>query len=776
MRMSLKRHCKLMPVSIAMALAGASTATHALPSFDQVKATYRSSDTVLLDRQGQPLQAIRTDKTALRGEWATLPQVSPALRTALLLSEDKRFYEHTGVDWQAVGAAAWGNLWNSRTRGASTVTMQLAGLLDQDLAMPQGGQQSRSVVAKIGQASTAWRLEHNWRKDQILEAYLNLVGFRGEVVGISALSARLFHKYPSGLDAEEAAIAAALIRSPNAPAARVADRACSVLQEQGLKPDCKTLATYTAQVLASKRNERLNADDQLAPHLGQRLLAAWPTTTPRPASITTTLDTRLQRFARDTLRQHLRELRDRHVEDGAVIVLDNATGEVLAWVGSSGELSQAADVDGVMAPRQAGSTLKPFLYEIAIEQRWLTAASVLDDSPVGLSTSSGLYIPQNYDHEFKGPVTLRTALGSSLNVPAVRTLVMVTPERFAQRLTALGLPLKHNGDYYGYSLALGSAEVTLASLSNAYRALANGGVYAPWRAQAVDLNTADSGHRTNAAPRTATQATALQAHKAETLPNAALMNPAASYIVADILSDREARVPTFGLSNALAARYWAAVKTGTSKDMRDNWCVGFSKRYTVGVWVGNANGDPMWDVSGTTGAAPVWRAVMDELHKRHPDQLAHVAPVPPAGLLQQAVRFERQLEPPRTEWFIAGTEQSDIHLASQMGASRSLILAPADRTIFALDPDIPIKAQKISFSLVAGVSPKWSWRLDGKRLGPATHMQWAMWPGPHVLELVDTANKVMETVHFEVRGAQVSSRQPPSSRVHHGPHQRSTSE
>ncbi|TAK85309.1 MAG: penicillin-binding protein 1C [Aquabacterium sp.] len=725
-----------MPISVTLALMGTCTATQALPSFDQVKTAYRSSDTMLLDRQGQPLQAIRTDKTALRGDWATLPQVSPALRTALLLSEDKRFYEHTGVDWQAVGAAAWGNLWNSRTRGASTVTMQLAGLLDQDLAMPQGGQQSRSVVAKIGQASTAWRLEHNWRKDQILEAYLNLVGFRGEVVGISALSARLFHKYPSGLDAEEAAIAAALIRSPNAPAARVADRACSVLQEQNLKPDCKTLATYTAQVLASKRNERLNADDQLAPHLGQRLLAAWPPTTPHPASITTTLDARLQRFARDTLRQHLRELRDRHVEDGAVIVLDNATGEVLAWVGSSGELSQAADVDGVMAPRQAGSTLKPFLYEIAIEQRWLTAASILDDSPVGLSTSSGLYIPQNYDHAFKGPVSLRTALGSSLNVPAVRTLVMVTPERFAQRLTALGLPLKHNGDFYGYSLALGSAEVTLASLSNAYRALANGGVYAPWRAQTVDQN---------AAPRTT----------AATSPSAALMNPAATYIVADILSDREARVPTFGLSNALAARYWAAVKTGTSKDMRDNWCVGFSKRFTVGVWVGNANGDPMWDVSGTTGAAPVWRAVMDELHKRHPDQLAHVPSAPPAGLLQQAVRFERQLEPPRSEWFMAGTEQSDIHLASQMGASRSMILAPADRTIFALDPDIPIRAQKISFSLVSGVSPKWSWRLDGKRLGPATHMQWAMWPGPHVLELVDAANKVMETVHFEVRGAQV---------------------
>jgi penicillin-binding protein 1C len=720
-----------------MAGGALSTAALALPSFEQVKAAWRTSDTVLLDRHGAPLQAARTDQTGMRGEWVSLAQVSPALRTALLLSEDKRFYEHAGIDWQAVSSAAWGNLWNSRTRGASTVTMQLAGLLDDDLAQAKDGRPGRSIVGKIGQASTAWRLERHWRKDQILEAYLNLVGFRGELVGISALSASLFHKYPSGLNAEEAAMAAALVRAPNAPPPRVAARACGVLQDQGLKPDCRILATYTAQVLASKRAERLDADAQLAPHLARKLLAALPApATARPATITTTLDAPLQRFARDTLRQHLNELSNRHVEDGALIVIDNATGDVLAWVGSSGGLSQAADVDGVSALRQAGSTLKPFLYEIAIEQRWLTAASILDDSPVGLTTGNGLYIPQNYDHDFKGPVSLRTALGASLNVPAVRTLVMVTPERFAQRLAALGLPIKHNGDYYGYSLALGSAEVTLASLTNAYRALANGGRVSPWRLQPHDV-------------------------VAQVTPSTT-MDPAAAFIVADVLADREARVPTFGLDNALAARYWAAVKTGTSKDMRDNWCIGFSKRYTVGVWVGNANGDPMWAVSGTTGAAPIWRAVMDQLHKRHPDPQASQSPAAPAGLVQQPVRFERQLEPPRAEWFITGTEQAEIRLASQAGAARTLIHAPSDRTIVALDPDIPPQAQKLSLATVPGVSRKWSWRLDGKRLGPAINTAWPMWPGKHLLELVDTGNQVMETVHFEVRGAQVAAGRGPA--------------
>ncbi|MDE2593161.1 MAG: penicillin-binding protein 1C [Burkholderiales bacterium] len=720
------------------ALAWAATwgVAHALPSFEQVRSAYRSSDTVLLDRHGSPLQALRTDSAALRGEWVPLAQISPALRHALLLSEDKRFYQHAGVDWQAISAAAWSNVWNSRTRGASTVTMQLAGLLDAQWAGPKDGKGGRSWVTKIGQASTAWRLEHNWRKDQILEAYLNLVGFRGEVVGISALSSRLFHKYPSGLNLEEGAIAAALVRAPNASADRVAVRACAVLTEQRQASSCPMLKTYTAQVLASKSAERLDADAQLAPHLAQQVVRKWTGTgtgngagtTFMPTTIRTTLDAGVQRFARDTLRQHLAELRERHVQDGAVIAIDNASGDVLAWVGSSGALSQAGEVDGVTALRQPGSTLKPFLYEIAIEQRWLTAASLLDDSPVGLNTGAGLYIPQNYDHHYKGHVSLRTALASSLNIPAVRTLVMVTPERFGQRLMSLGLPLKHNGDYYGYSLALGSAEVTLASLANAYRALAQGGMLTPLRTLVTD-------------PQPSTV-------------SAPVMRPEASFIVADVLADREARVPTFGLDNALATRYWSAVKTGTSKDMRDNWCVGFSKRFTVAVWVGNASGDPMWDVSGVSGAAPVWRSVLDELHRRHPDREAGLAPAAPTGVLTQAVRFEHDMEAPRSEWFIPGTEQPLMRLASARGAARTLIQAPADRTVVALDPDIPPQAQKLQFKVVPGVSRKWSWRLDDKRLGPAVNTQWAMWPGAHRLALLDEVGKVRELVKFEVRGAQ----------------------
>ena len=741
-----------MPRRVRATLAAASLvacvgAHAATPSFDQVRAAYRSSDTVLLDRHGQPVQVVRTDPRARRGAWVALAQISPALRTAAIASEDQRFLDHGGVDWTAVAGAAVGRANAGGTRGASTITMQLAGLLDPDLALPKGG---RSVGMKIGQAAAALRLERTWSKDQILEAWLNLVPFRGEQVGVAAMSQALFEKAPSGLNAEESAIAAALLRAPNAAPAVVGQRACGVLKAMGRADACATEQGFAELMLGRAAHAPVDLGEQLAPHFARQVLKANAKTAP-PATLRTTLDAGTQRRARDALRQQLAELRDRDVEDGAVVVLDNASGDVLAWVGSSGDLSQAAAVDAVVAPRQAGSTLKPFLYEQAIEHRWLTAASVLDDAPTRLHTPSGLYIPQNYDHDFKGRVTLRTALGSSLNVPAVRTAVMVTPDRFARRLVALGLPLRKPGDFYGFSIALGSPEVTLLSLANAYRALANGGVVS--------------------APRMT-----LPADGAPVPAGVRVMDPGAAFIVADILSDNGARVPTFGLDNALATRYWSAVKTGTSKDMRDNWCVGFSSRYTVGVWVGNASGAPMHAVSGVTGAAPVWRTVMDALQRSdgasaHPSRLgpatprgglvkaSHVpttpdAPQPPPGLVAQAIAFDANLEAPRTEWFLAGTETSRVTLASTAGSAARLIASPDDQSVVALDPDIPPAVQRLRFETAGAPPPGTVWRLDGKRLGAAKPLPWSPWPGHHVLELVDARGGALDTVSFEVRGAQ----------------------
>jgi penicillin-binding protein 1C len=486
------------------------------------------------------------------------------------------------------------------------------------------------------------------------------------------------------------------------------------------------------------------ASEGIAPHLARRLVAS--AGTPPPRHIATSLDASLQRFAQQTLQRHLRELRGRHVEDGAVLVLDNASGEVLAWVGSSGDLSGAAEVDGVLAPRQPGSTLKPFLYAQAIAEQRLTAASLLEDAPTHIATASGLYIPQNYDRQFKGWVSVRTALGASLNVPAVRTLVMVSPEAFARQLRAVGLPLRETGDYYGYSLALGSAEVPLLALTNAYRTLANGGRFGE-----VMLRPAASPGK---APAVATAAPALDAR--------------AAFIVGDILSDPNARARTFGTDSVLATRFWSAVKTGTSKDMRDNWAVGWSQRYTVGVWVGNASGAPMHDVSGTSGAAPVWAAVMQQLHRHTPSR----APAPPAGLVATTVRFGDQLEASRSEWFLPGTGQQQFAINSIAASGHptlengqkdlkntrseppraSRITAPADGTIVALDPDIPPEHQRLRFT---ADGPGARWLLDGKPLAGATSASWLPWPGRHRVTLVNAAGEPLDEIRLEVRGAGV---------------------
>ena len=700
-------------------------AAHAVPTFDEVRADWRSADVVVLDRHGEPVARVRDDFRARRGEWVTLADTSPALRTAIVLSEDRRFYAHSGVDWQGVAAAAWANLWNTRTRGASTLTMQLAALLDDDLRSRQG---PRSVGQKIGQMVSAASLERSWSKDQILETYLNLVPFRGELVGLSAMSQTLFGKYPSGLDAREAAIAVALVRAPNARAQQVSQRACGILREMGRPQGCAGLDGFAQLALLRSATTGPALDGApLAPHVARALVSRARAGGPVPAQITSTLDAGVQRVAVASLQRHLRELAGRNVEDGAVVVIDNASGDVLAYVGSSGELSSAAQVDHAAALRQAGSTLKPFLFAQALEARRVTAASLLDDRPVNLPAGGGLYVPQNYDHRYAGWVSLRAALGGSLNVPAVRTLVMVTPHRFQQRLVSLGLPLTESGDYYGFSLALGSADVSLLSLANAYRAFANGGRYAPVRMQAGAPLPAATG----------------------------VISPAASYVIADILSDRHARARTFGLDSPLTTRYWTAVKTGTSKDMRDNWCVGWSQRYTVGVWVGNASGASMHDVSGVSGAAPVWHEVMDALHRTQPS----VAPAMPAGVERTALTFDDGLEPPREEVFLTGTAMSHVSVGKAAPQSGPPVIAsPADGTIFALDPDIPPAAQRVWFR-AEGVTGQTAravrWKLDGKAFARGGEAAWLPWPGRHRLELVDAGGNVVDAVGIEVRGAVV---------------------
>jgi penicillin-binding protein 1C len=687
---------------MAVTLVAAGSAWCAVPTPAQVKAAWRASEAQLLDRHGVPIDSVRVDLTVRRTAWVALGEMSPALGAAVLQAEDQRFLEHGGVDLKAAGQAAWDNLFErGRARGASTITMQLAGLLDPQL---RGGADGRSWRQKWDQALAARELEAGWSKQQILEAYLNLATFRGELQGVGAAARGLFGKAPMGLDLAESAILASLLRAPGAAPKAVARRACVLARELKASANC---ASVEWQALAALGRPAALAVLTPAPQVARKLVDG-------ARSMPSTLDAGLQRFALASLRRHVAGLAERNVGDGALVVIDNASGELLAYVGNTG----ASEVDGVTALRQAGSTLKPFLYELAIERGLLTAASPLDDSPLDVPTGAGLYIPQNYDRKFKGYASVRTALASSLNIPAVRTLMLAGLDRFYERLHEVGIAsLREPADFYGYSLALGSGDVSLLELANAYRTLANGGV---WSATSLRPGVREPGRR--------------------------VLDERASFIVSDILSDRAARSLTFGLKNELATGFWSAVKTGTSKDMRDNWCVGFSDRFTVAVWVGNFDGRSMWDVSGVSGAAPVWRDVMDYLHADRPGS----PPRPPAGVTHAQVAYRPAFEPSRGEWFVSGTETTLVELAAP-DKRAPMIVYPVAGSIVAIDPDIPNELQRVMLQAQAGQGMRW--RLDQQDIGAAdAELPWRPVPGEHQLELVDANDKAIAQVRFEVRG------------------------
>jgi penicillin-binding protein 1C len=686
-------------------------AAYALPSYEEVRKSYTTSESLLVDRHGELLHELRTDKSRRRLEWTSLKNISTAFQEAVIHAEDKRFYGHSGVDYKSIGGAVFQGLTTESLRGASTITMQLASLLNRELQSKKG---RKSIWQKRKQVLEAWEIEEKWSKKDIFEAYLNLVTFHGELQGVAAASRGLFGKDAHGLDRLESLILASLIRSPNAPSADVAKRVAHLNQSMNWQISEGEIQTRIKQVTLGPNF--LHPRMALAPHIARHLLKDRGNGSP----LICTLDRRIQRFALDCMIVHLLPLKTQNVRDGAILVVENRTGDILAYVSHSGEPLSSRFVDGVQAKRQAGSSLKPFLYALAFDRRILTPASLLHDAPLDLAVLGGVYQPQNYDSQFRGLVTTRMALASSLNIPAVRTLSLVGIESFLKKLRELGMKgLNESGDFYGPSLALGSVDVSLWELVNAYRTLANHGSWG-------ELHLTFEGSH----PSTSKQ----------------IFSKEAVFLVSDILSDREARSLTFGLENSLATRFWTAVKTGTSKDMRDNWCIGYSEKYTVGVWVGNFSGEPMWNVSGVTGAAPIWIEMMNWLHRND------VSPkrAPPTRIVRKEINFPQGLEPSREEWFIRGTEPHSKD--KRIGQVNQRIVYPPSGTVIALDPDIPPELQKIFFiSQTQEIDLRWV--LNGHTISRVgSILPWTPKAGTHALTLCDRENEIIDSVNFEVRG------------------------
>ncbi|HND23211.1 MAG TPA: transglycosylase domain-containing protein [Rhodocyclaceae bacterium] len=475
-----------------------------LPAFADVKAAARPSVAVLLARDGTPLAERRLDPQVRRLEWVGLPALSPVLKEALLAAEDKRFFEHSGVDWQAFAGSLWHNLWNSRKRGASTLSMQLAGLLDPELALGRDGQPRRSLGQKWDQAFAAQALEARWTKDQILEAYLNLAPFRGDLQGVHAAARAFFGKTPGELNRPESLILAVLLRGPNARPEVVGHRACMLAERLGTPAACAS-----AQRLAQNTLDRQQLQPRwdLAPHAAAQLLH-------QPGErIVSTLDADAQKLV-------LAALRRSGVSEAAAVVLDNASGDVIAYVGAL----EPAAADALPVPRTSASLLAPLIYGLALERRVLTAATLLEDA---LSN----HAPTLPDEKLW--VSARRALADGLPEPAAAVQRLVA-EALPERLRVMEL-----------DPARGPApDLSLLQLAGFYRSLANGGLW-----QEVRLTQGE-----RAAPRR-------------------LLRSEANFIVGDmlVLDDAEGVPQPF-------------VQRMASGDGRDMEVAGFAERYTLVLW------------------------------------------------------------------------------------------------------------------------------------------------------------------------------------------------
>ncbi|MCF6293797.1 MAG: transglycosylase domain-containing protein, partial [Robiginitomaculum sp.] len=337
-----------------------------LPSYAQVKSNWTPSYSVALDRNGLVLGEVRTNFAVRRMNWVEFSQLSPTIVESFVRSEDKRFWKHNGADYLALVNAAIGNNNALHKRGGSTITMQLVSSLSANKAK----RKRRSIFEKIKQIRNARKLENSWTKQQILESWLNRIDFRGEIQGIGAASQLFTTKPANGITKIEALAMAAMLPAPNASLATIKRRACNIANKLNEPVPCELTAKFIDEI---GNNKSANDDFASAYHIRQKLAAR------AGDRVQSTLDKNLQIKAEQILKQQLARLSRRNVRDGAILVVDNISGEILVWIGSNPDSSKSPFVDGVTAKRQAGSTLKPHLYALAIESRVLNSSSILDD-------------------------------------------------------------------------------------------------------------------------------------------------------------------------------------------------------------------------------------------------------------------------------------------------------------------------------------------------------------------------------------------------------------
>jgi penicillin-binding protein 1C len=740
-------------LSVAGAAAAAAGIWIALPLSPSLLTRDGGQGVTIEDRNGIPLRATRADDGS-NARWVPYERMDPDLINAFVAVEDHRFWDHHGIDPRAVVRAIRDNARARRVvSGASTITMQLARLL-----RPAG----RTWGGKASQAMLALRLDAHLSKQQILEQYLNRVELGQGMVGVAAASALYFNTSAAEVSIGQAATLAGLAHAPSRDNPHVSLSRARLRRSLALTR-MRRMGFVTRDDAARAIDEPLVSGARrapfLAPHFTTHVLA-WTASTrdsTRTAHIRTSIDVGLQTELEGEVKHTVDVLGDRGVGQAAVVVLDNATGEVLAWVGSPDFWgSENGQTDMVVSPRQPGSALKPFLYGLAFD-RGFTAATILPDIPKTYPTTIGAYRPRDYDRRFRGPVRAREALASSYNVPAVELASRIGASSLLQTLRLAGFTsLSRDADYYGLGLALGNGDVSLLELANGYRALANGGEWRPWTWRPVSSGRTPSGDTRR------------------------VVSPIADAIVLDILSDPSARTPGFGFETPFDFPFPVAVKTGTSRHFTDNWAVGTTRGFTVAVWAGNFNGRPMEGVSGVTGAGPLLhRAVMAVARRIPPGALATPAEV--GAVSVPVCRLSGMRATTRCakidEWFARGTEptrQDDWERAGRItlpaeyaewegnGQSPAMIeparaqtvsgvaspraehadsvqsfhiVSPTDGDRYSVPPGVEAKYATIPLRAAGPGADRVEWVVDGKSYSGE---RWTLAPGAHVISAKST--------------------------------------
>jgi len=736
----------------------------------------RGRSALVYDRRGELLYESRAGDSS-RSMALTAASLPKTMIDATVAAEDRRFWSHAGVDPVALVRAGLRDIRYRRLlEGGSTITQQTAKLL---LARSGASAGRRGVAAKLREALIALRLEHRFTKRDILALYLSLAPYGNQLIGAERASRSYFGRGVDTVTPAQAAFLAALPQRPTTfnpyrDPARARRRQEHVITRMG------ALGLLSPDRVREALDERLALVREpatfIAPHFVERVLAqAGPA---RGATIATTLDADLQRTVQGIIRAERPALNRIGAHNVAVVVLDNRSGEWLAWEGSGdyGDTRHGGTIDGVTSPRQPGSALKPFTYAVAFENGD-SPATVLPDVPSYFPTAKDgvLYAPRNYDDRFRGPLLARRALAGSENVPAVALAARVGVPAILRLLRAAGLTtFDKNAAYYGLGLTLGDAEVRLDELVAAYATFARGGTWIQPR-MIRTFDARDSGDP--------------------------LVSPRTAFWITDILSDDEARSFAFGRGGSLEFSFPVAAKTGTSQGYHDNWTIGYTQAVTVGVWVGNFDRRPLIGSSGVAGAGPIFHAVMLAAQGRAVGDIAAAAGPPSSAAPERTTREtvcalsgmraspwcpaqmdewiaadaagrdrECTWHVPRNdsvfvqwpseylEW--ARTEQlldHSIPMPSPMRAAavtrrvtispavaRLRIVSPPDGAVYLIDPTLRREFQTLPLRAAVEDAADVEWRIDGRSVGRTTAsgaVQWPLSPGAHTVTVRDVRGR-----------------------------------